>query len=365
MKRLVRLASITGLTFFVCLFACRQENRDQRIDIHWKNEQAIAISIPGAFTEDIPDDSVSSLVTINIADQENPVAIFGSFESKENGLLFTPMIPFTRGMRYEVRVRGARAGGFEIPENPAGNAPCVTAIYPSADTLPENLLKIYLHFDQPMREGVSGKYVKLIKNQRDTIEGAFLDLQPELWNPGRTVLTLWLDPGRIKRDLQPNKRLGAPMQPGTRYLVSVSQAWTDVRGKKLAKPYQKAFVTIAKDSLSPRPLQWALVPPAQATKQPLRIDFKESLDHSLLQEVFAVQDSDGAKISGRWEIGQFEKQCSFIPDANWKVGPYQLLIEPRLEDLAGNNLARPFDRDISKKSEAVTGEIALLHFNVK
>ncbi len=362
---MVRLAFIPGLTFFVCLFACRKERRKEPIGIQWKNGQATAIIVPTAFTETIPDDSVSSLVTINIADQQNPVAIFGSFEPKDNGLLFTPMIPFTRGMRYEVRVHGTYAGGFEIPENPTGNAPRVTAIYPSADTLPENLLKIYLHFDQPMREGLSGKYVKLIKNQRDTIEGAFLDLQPELWNPGRTVLTLWLDPGRIKRDLQPNKRLGAPMQPGTHYQVIVSQAWTDVHGKKLAKPYQKAFVTIAKDSQSPQPWQWNLVTPTQATEQPLTIDFKESLDHSLLREVFTIQDSNGAKISGRWEIGQFEKQCSFIPAKEWRTGSYKLLIEPRLEDLAGNNLVRPFDRDISKKSEAVTGEIALLHFNIK
>lgn len=365
MKRLVRLAYISGLTFFVCLFACHRETGSQQVAIQWKNEQAIAVNIPAAFLAGIPDDSVSSLVKINIADQQNPVAIFGSFERKENALLFTPIIPFTRGMRYDVRVRGTRTGGFEIPENNASNAPRVMAIYPSADTLPENLLKIYLHFDQPMREGLSGKYVKLVKNERDTIEGAFLDLQPELWNPERTTLTLWLDPGRIKRDLQPNKRLGAPMQGGTHYRIIVSQAWADVRGKKLAKVYKKAFVTTAKDSLSPQPSQWRLVLPASTTKQPLKIDLKESLDHGLLQEVFQIQHNTGAKVAGRWEISQFEKQCSFIPDTNWKAGSYQLLIESRLEDLAGNNLVRPFDRDISKKSVAATGKIASLPFDIK
>ncbi|MGN7887539.1 Ig-like domain-containing protein [Dyadobacter sp. 22481] len=364
-NRLVRLAYIPGLTFFVCLIACLPESANQSIDIQWKNGQAFAIRIPGALAADIPEDSIFSLVTVNIAGQQNPVGILGSFEQKESGLLFTPMIPFTRGMHYDVRVRDTRVGGFEVPENNAGNAPRVIAIYPSADTLPENLLKIYLHFNQPMREGLSAKYIKLIKNKRDTIDGAFLDLQPELWNPERTVLTLWLDPGRIKRDLQPNKRLGAPMQRGTHYEIAISQAWTDARGKRLAKAYQKAFVTIAKDSLSPQPSQWTLVPPTAATKQALKIDFKEPLDHGLLQEVFTVQDGAGEKISGQWQIGKAEIQCHFIPDANWKAGSYKVLIEPRLEDLAGNNLVRPFDRDITKTSEAVTGEIALLHFNVK
>ncbi|SEI38933.1 hypothetical protein SAMN05216327_101150 [Dyadobacter sp. SG02] len=362
---MVRLAYISGLTFFVCLFSCRQKTSDQPIAIQWQNEQAVALSIPAAFASDIPDDSVSLLLTLNIAGQQNPVPILGSFERREGGLLFRPMIPFTRGMRYEVRVRGTHAEDFEIPQNNAGNAPNVTVIYPSADTLPENLLKIYLHFDQPMREGMSGRYVKLVRNNRDTIDGAFLDLQPELWNPGRTVLTLWLDPGRIKRDLQPNKRLGAPMQRGTHYRVVVAQAWTDARRKQLAKPYQKAFVTVTKDSLSPQPAQWTLVSPTQATREPLKIDFKEALDHSLLAEVFAIQDNTGAKIPGRWETGPFEKHCSFIPDENWKSGSYQLLIEPRLEDLAGNNLVRPFDRDVSRSSEAVTGKIAVLPFQIK
>lgn len=362
---MIRLAYLSGLTFFVCLFACRQDAQNQSIDIQWKSGQAVAVSIPTALAAGIPDDSIASLVAIGIAGQQNPVAMLGTFEQKETGLLFTPMIPFTRGMRYEVRARGTRVGSFEVPENNKTNAPVVTAIYPSADTLPENLLKVYLHFDHPMREGVSGKYVKLIKNERDTIEGAFLDLQPELWNPERTVLTLWLDPGRIKRDLQPNKRLGAPMQRSTQYRIVVSPAWTDVQGKALSKPYQKQFVTITKDSLSPQPSRWALAPPASATRDPLKIHFKEPLDHSLLQEVFSIQDANGTEIPGRWEIGAAETQCSFIPDAGWKAGPHKLLIEPRLEDLAGNNLVRPFDRDITQKPEAVTGEIALLRFDIK
>ncbi|SDF79968.1 hypothetical protein SAMN04487996_112228 [Dyadobacter soli] len=361
---MVRLANISGLTFFVCLISCRQKSADQTITIQWKNEQAVAVAIPGTFTADIPQDSVSELITINIAEQENPVGILGSFEQKESGLLFTPMIPFTRGMRYDVRIRGRRGGGFEIPENNAGNAPSVTAIYPSADTLPENLLKIYLHFDQPMRERMSGKYVKLVKNRRDTIDGAFLDLQPELWNPERTVLTLWLDPGRIKRDLQPNKRLGAPMQGGSHYQLIVSQAWTDVRGRKLAKSFQKAFITVGKDSLSPQPSQWKLESPSATTKNALKIGFKEPLDHSLLQEVFTVHDSNGAKVAGQWQVDKAEMQCRFIPNAAWKSGNYKLLIETRLEDLAGNNLIRPFDRDITQKSKPVTTEIIELPFTV-
>ena len=38
------------------------------------------------------------------------------------------------------------------------------------------------------------------------MKSIFLELENELWNPEHTQLTLWLDPGRIKRDLIPNQR---------------------------------------------------------------------------------------------------------------------------------------------------------------
>lgn len=155
------------------------------------------------------------------------------------------------------------------------------------------------------------------------------------------------------------------MQRGTHYHIIISQAWTDTRGKSLAKPYQKAFVTVAKDSLSPQPSQWALIPPISATKQALKIDFKEPLDHSLLQEVFSIEDNNGTKLPGQWEIDKSEQQCSFIPSSNWKTGSYKLLIQPRLEDLAGNNLVRPFDRDITQKSQPAPTKIIELSFKIR
>jgi hypothetical protein len=68
-----------------------------------------------------------------------------------------------------------------------------------------------------MMESRSAGFIKLVKNGTDTLHDAFLDLQPELWNEDRTVITLWLDPGRIKRDLQPNLKLGAPLQQSEKY----------------------------------------------------------------------------------------------------------------------------------------------------
>ena len=91
-------------------------------------------------------------------------------------------------------------------------APLVAAIRVSRPDLPLLLSTVTptgqatAHFSQPMQEGVSAEHICLVKGEKDTLKNVFLDLQPELWNHDRTMLTLWLDPGRIKRDLQPNRQ---------------------------------------------------------------------------------------------------------------------------------------------------------------
>ena len=138
---------------------------------------------------------------------------------------FKPLIPFTRGLRYRVTVNNKTIGIIEIPPAPASDEAKVIAVYPTLDTIPENLLKIYIEFSKPMREGEALQHLVLIKNGKDTLQSTFLDLDPELWNNDRTVLTLWLDPGRIKRGLQPNLAMGPPLTRGNKYTLIVKQEW--------------------------------------------------------------------------------------------------------------------------------------------
>ena len=205
-----------------------------------------------------------------------------------------------------------------------------------------------------MREGQSHQYVSLLKNGTDTLPGVFLDLQPELWNADRTLLTLWLDPGRIKRDLQPNKRLGAPLRTGTRYQLVVSSAWPDAQGAVLGTLASKTFVAVRRDSLSPDVAKWSIHPPQSGSLEPVAIDFGEALDYSLLTETLHVKNPLGAVVPGSWQVEDNEKRVRFKPEKPWQSGGYELRVEGRLEDLAGNNLNRPFDRDISRKGDSPT-----------
>lgn len=337
------------LVFFVLalIYSCDSGQND-KVVIQWKGNKATGIFIPKHFISDIPPSSFN-LIEVSLVTGQKSVPILGSYSAESNGVLFQPLIPFTRGLHYEILIQNKQIARFEIPAADPADAPAISAIFPSQDTLPENLLKIYLHFSRPMREGQSGKYVVLVKNNADTIRGAFLDLQPELWNENRTILTLWLDPGRIKRDLRPNQLLGAPLQKNATYQITISPEWQDETGGKLLKNYTKNFVTIERDSVSPNPSLWKTKLPKAGTTQPFEVDFQEPLDHSLLMETLDIRTEKGEHVTGKWQIGRNEKSAMFVPGQIWKSGKFRLQIEPRLEDLAGNNLTRPFDRDISGK----------------
>jgi len=77
----------------------------------------------------------------------------------------------------------------------------------------------------------------------------------------------------------------------------------------------------------------------------LRVSFGESLDHALAMRLITVVDSNDSPVAGRALLGERDRVWSFTPDTNWSAGRLTLRVEPALEDLAGNNLARPFDSD--------------------
>lgn len=351
----VRLRARRSLTFFVfgLLLAC-QPSEESGLAIRWNGQRATGISIPKRLVPSVGADSLAQVLAVRLAGQET--ALLGNYRLAGNDILFEPLVPLTRGLRYTVWLKSKRLGELAIPTLAPGDRPTLLSIHPSQDSLPQNLLKIYLRFSRPMREGQSQRHVALLKNGTDTLRGVFLDLQPELWNADRTLLTLWLDPGRIKRELQPNQRLGAPLQSGAQHHVVVSSAWPDEQGASLEKSTKKTFLAVERDSLSPLPARWTIYPPASGGRQPLTVTFGEALDFSLLTETLHVIGKDGKPVLGIWHLGEEEKRSEFKPNDVWKAGKYRLRIEGRLEDLAGNNLNRPFDRDVTRPNRNATAQ---------
>jgi hypothetical protein len=353
---LIRMHCFSKLIiFFVLLLpaGCRQKKDTSLKDIKiiWKEGRASGLSISMSSLQHVREDSLFTQVEIRRATQGEVPVLPGNYIIHQNELIFEPLIPFTRGLRYKVLVQHQLYGEVEIPV--ATNVPRLLAVYPSQDTVPENLLKIYLVFSKPMVEGHSLQYVTLMDQKGATLPGIFLNLQNELWNEDRTVLTLWLDPGRIKRGLQPNKLLGPPLIKGEQYRLMISRKWPDEEGTTLMQTYTKKFVAALRDTSSPSPLAWKLVAPGKGTTHPLELDLGEPLDYFLLLHAIRLVDPNGNIVSGSVQIDREERKYHFEPTAPWAPGSYKLQIEGRLEDLAGNNLNRLFDRDLRNKTASL------------
>jgi len=50
-------------------------------------------------------------------------------------------------------------------------------------------------------------------------------------------------------------------------------------------------------------------------------------------------------VAGKVEVGTGEKSWTFQPAAPWGAGDYRVVVDGRLEDVAGNTPLRPFDMD--------------------
>ena len=274
--------------------------------------------------------------------------MLGEHNILDSGIQFLPAIPLTPGLKYEVYWADKLIGELSVPIDD-DDATTVLAVYPGADTLPENLLKFYIRFSKPMQQGEALDHIRLIRNNRDTLSSVFLDLQPELWNNEGTILTLWLDPGRIKRGLQPNKLLGPPLHQDEHYKLLIEHQWQDARGVLLKQDYGKDFYTGIRDSISPDPNTWIIEEPSAGSDKSLLIYFHEPLDYVLLNNTMRIVDEKANEVKGVFHVNNDERTVIFVPEGGWKRGAYHLEIEPRLEDLAGNNLNHLFDTDLDQK----------------
>lgn len=317
----------------------------QIISIKWDHGKATGIVLPlkVAGTRDLA-------VTVSGSETK----MIGRLETREDSISFIPVWPFTAGMAYEVKTGDRLVGQFSIPEHAHLVVP-QAAIYPSTDSLPGNLLKFYFVFSQPMETGKSYDMITLIDDNGDTLSGTFLELRPELWNADQTRFTLWLDPGRIKRGLTPNEMMGPPLEYGRRFTLIVSSHWKDAEGTAMETPATKAFFVTGGDRRRPDPGTWVLSLPSVGAREPLVIDFKEPLDYSLALDAIGIFQG-GHKIDGTSALSDTERRLLFTPSALWKAGSYEVRIQRRLEDLAGNNLDRLFDTDLEQPKPQLLGD---------
>ncbi len=288
--------------------------------------------------------------------------IAGRWEVDQDSICFVPRFPFLEGLAYSLLVYStAQVTGVDSPEvwtiqSPASQAAATTevvAIYPSGDQLPVNQLKLYVHFSSPMSEGWVARAVHVRRADNDQpLEEVFLAMEPELWDPERRRLTLLLDPGRIKRGLAPHQETGYPLIEGVPVIVTIAADFRDATGQPLRIGAERRYQIGAPLRVRVSPAKWRHHPPAAGSMDPLTVEFDRPLDHALLQHSLWVNDAVGALLVGRGSVHAGERCWRFRPESPWAEGQHQVVVDPRLEDLAGNSLMRVFDRDLMKAEDA-------------
>ncbi|HEX6847660.1 MAG TPA: Ig-like domain-containing protein [Chitinophagaceae bacterium] len=347
-NRRTRFCILWSLVFYSAFIGCTEKKETGSVSVQWENGKAVALIVPQKLLSSVSKDPVNDLLHVHLSTSDR--RIIGDYIVEEDKVIFKPVIAFTRGLKYHVFIGDQLIDEIRIPVDDSIKAPEVVAIYPALDTVPENLLKFYISFSKPMQAGDVLQHIHLIKNSTDTMTAVFLDL--ELWNSEKTLLTLWLDPGRIKRDLQPNKALGNPLEKGSYYQLAISKTWQDAEGILLKQNFAKRFFTGPRDNISPDQDRWTIDVPASETKEQLKINFNEPLDHVLAESSIFITDVNNNGLKGKIRVNDEATILYFLPDIEWKPAKYKLKIESRLEDLAGNNLERLFDNDLTQQQIA-------------
>jgi hypothetical protein len=227
-------------------------------------------------------------------------------------------------------------------------------IYPTADRLPANVLRMYLVFDRPMSAGESSTHLTLLDAANRPVDRPFLRLDEELWDASGTRLTVLFDPGRIKRGLRANLELGPPLVEGQRYALVVGAGWRDATGRPLGASFSKPFTVVAADRTSPTVDGWEVDTPRAGTRLPLVLRFPEMLDRALLSSAITAAEASGRLVRGEIDVAPGEQTWRLTPETAWREGNYELRVSSELEDVAGNNLRRVFDLDMAQDVDART-----------
>jgi hypothetical protein len=236
---------------------------------------------------------------------------------------------------------------YVVPPRKPTPPAVVEHIFPTADVVPANHLKFYIHFSKPMREGRDiFDHIRLLDPQGNEVLDPWR--RTELWDDDARRFTLWIHPGRVKQGVNLREEEGPVLLPGGTYRLVITPAVRDADGQPLAAEVVKQFRVAEDDHRRPLPQHWKLAVPRVGTRQPLEIEFGEPLDHALALRCLKVEAAAGEAVSGRVTLSRQESVWQFVPDEPWAAGEHRVRVLGILEDLAGNTPLRVFDDDLTQ-----------------
>lgn len=300
-----------------------------------------------------------ALFVVRVADADvGAPNVLGDYSVADGRVVFTPRFPLVPGIGYEVRfdaggvaaITGVDAGDvvltarFVIDAPPVEPSTTVSTVYPSADSLPANVLRFYIYFSAPMRAGDAFANVSIVDDSSGAVVAdAFVETTPELWDGDMRRLTVICHPGRIKRGLAMRERAGPPLREGGAYRLVVGDGLRDTYGLPLASQFEKHFTVMGTDRECPSPGSWRVHAPPARSRAPVRIDFGEPIDHAMASRLITIRTRDGTDVPGVPGLAEHERVWTYAPEHPWASGSYAVIVHTMLEDIAGNRVNGLFD----------------------
>jgi hypothetical protein len=327
------------------------------------------------------DGCIDSLLRVRVmgaADPDNAdfPDISGDREVLAGEVRFVPHLPFDPGVRYRAILDLGALGqpgltqvvihDFLLPKRTPAAEPEVSQIFPSADPLPENLLRFHVRFSNPMQRGRAADHIELLGPDGRPAPDGLYRAPVELWDRSMIWLTILLDPGRLKRGVGPNRTLGPPLKRAERYTLVVGRGMIDIHGRPLRQAHRKSF-TVSEPVREPLAIDsWRIAPPIAGSREPLVITFPAPLDYAQLRRGIIVASERDERIGGRVNITKGETQWQFIPDAPWRAGLHSVSVSPCLEDICGNTPYAAFDGPLrSAREMALETAVRSISFEVR
>ncbi len=281
--------------------------------------------------------------------------VFARLKNEGGNLRLTPTFLLSVDEPYEIRLISKSGNVLTSKKYQFRNTntfpPKVRGVLPGCRIVPANLLKFYIEFDQPMREGKSVfDFFAILDEQEKAVKSPWR--RQELWSNNAKRLTLWIHPGRIKQGVNLREELGPVLEPEKKYTLVISKKIRSQNGISPIKDFRLEFETAEEYRRIIHPEEWKIKLPPAGSKGFLMIETVRALDPHLFRRHVDILNSEGRKIPVQMSWDGNQKIFRLTPGQRWGSGDYLIKISGYLEDLAGNTPLRAFDTDLEAKEDA-------------
>jgi len=96
------------LFLYACIFfgcRARSDTNADSLVLVWEDGRAVGLAIPREALDGVPADSLQTNVGVKLANHGDQPFMAGELIQKEGQFRFSPLIPFTRGLRYSIYIK--------------------------------------------------------------------------------------------------------------------------------------------------------------------------------------------------------------------------------------------------------------------